>query len=437
MIDRVDPVQPAGIGAAPTVDRAAAQRRVIRVLVCIQVLGGVGVSIGLAVSTLAAARMSGSDVIGGSALTCAVIGAAGAAVLVARIAGRAGRRPSLTLGYLVGAGGGAVAALAAELDRWPLLLAGLVLLGAATAAGLAARFTATDLAAPERRGRALAVVVWATTVGAVAGPNLGEPAQRLAGAIGLVPLAGPFLVCAVVFALAAVGTWTGLRPDPLLLARQAAVAGPAAASTGATTGGARVALRAAPAARLGVAGIVLCHLVMVGVMSMTPVHMGHGGATLQLVGLVISLHVAGMYALSPVFGWLVDRIGSQPVLGLGASLLVAAGVVSGLAAGDQTVLLSVGLVLLGLGWSAGLVAGSTLVSTAVPVPDRPGVQGLADVSMNVAGAVGGIAAGVTVAVGSFAVLGIGAAVLATPFVVAMVLATRRSPAPPNPVPRRP
>ena len=201
----MDPVHPAGTGASPDVERAAAQRRVLRVLVCTQVLGGVGVSIGLAVSTLAAARMSGSDAIGGTALTCAVIGAAGAAVLVARIATRAGRRPSLTTGYLIGAVGGLIAVLAAELDLWPLLLAGLVLLGAATAAGLAARFAATDLAATERRGRALAVVVWATTVGAVAGPNLGAPAQQLAGPIGLAPLAGPFLVCTVVFTLAAAG----------------------------------------------------------------------------------------------------------------------------------------------------------------------------------------------------------------------------------------
>ena len=196
-------------------------------------------------------------------------------------------------------------------------------------------------------------------------------------------------------------------------------------STAANPGGARAALRAAPAARLGVAGIVLCHLVMVGVMSMTPVHMGHGGATLQLVGLVISVHVAGMYALSPVFGWLTDRLGPRVVLGLGASLLVVAGVVSGLAAGDQTARLGIGLALLGLGWSAGLVAGSTLVSTAVPVPDRPGVQGLADVSMNVAGAVGGIAAGVTVATSSFAVLGIGTAALTLPYLVALLLGTRR------------
>ncbi len=283
-------------------------------------------SIGLAVSTLAAARMSGSDAIGGSALTCAVIGAAGAAVLVARIADP-GRPPAVADRGLPGRGGRRADRGAGRRagSLWPLLLAGLVLLGAATAAGLAARFTATDLAAPERRARALAVVVWATTVGAVAGPNLGEPAQRLAGAIGLAPLAGPFLVCAVVFALAALGTWTGLRPDPLLLARQAGAgagrsgrgldrqrppAGAAGRTAGGTGGPARGGRDRAVPPGDG------------RVMSMTPVHMGHGGATLQLVGLVISLHVAGMYALSPVFGWLADRVGPQPVLGAGG---VAAG----------------------------------------------------------------------------------------------------------------
>ena len=176
---------------------------------------------------------------------------------------------------------------------------------------------------------------------------------------------------------------------------------------------------------MGVAGIVLFHLVMVGLMSMTPVHMGHSGATLQLVGLVISLHVAGMYALSPLFGWLADRVGPRAVLGAGAALLMAAGLVSSLAAGHQTALLATGLVLLGLGWSAGLVAGSTLVSTAVPVPDRPAVQGLADVAMNVAGALGGIAAGLTVATTSFAVLGVAATVLATPYLLVLLLARRR------------
>ncbi len=344
-----------------------------------------------------------------------MIGAAGASFVVSRVATRSGRRPALSLGYGVAALGGAGAVVAVSVGSAAGLLVALVLVGSATAAGLAARFAATDLAAPDRRARALAMVVWATTVGAVAGPNLAGPVQGVAGGLGLEPTAGPFLLCTCAFTLAAVGTWTGLRPDPLLLARRAegAAAGPPADAAEA-----RAALRASPAALLGLGGIVVGHLLMVGLMSMTPVHMDHGGATLAVVGLVISLHVAGMYALSPLFGWLADRAGRPRVLALAAALLLASGVLCALAGPADTGLLTVGLVLLGLGWSGGLVAGSALLSESVPVRVRAGVQGMADVAMNVSGAAGGIAAGLLFAGASYAVLGVVAAVFATPYLMA-------------------
>ncbi len=405
------------------VDIGAVQRRVLLVTASTQVLGGVGVATAIAASALITTRLSGSEALGGTAVTCTVIGAALAALALARVAGRSGRRPALTLGYGLGAAGGAGAVLAVSLGSAIALLVALVFVGAATAAGLSARFGATDLAEPDRRARALSLVVWATTIGAVAGPNLAAPVQVLAARAGLDPGAGPFVLCTVAFALAAAGSWLGLRPDPLLLARadQDGAGPPAAPQPGAV----RAALTASPAALLGLAGVALAHLVMVGLMSMTPVHMDHGGATLAVVGLVISLHVAGMYALSPLFGWLADRLGRILVLAVGGVLLVAAGVVSALAGPADTALLSVGLVLLGLGWSAALVAGSALVSESVPLQVRPGVQGVADVTMNVAGAVGGIAAGVIVAGASYAVLGIAAAVLVAPYLLATGVMGRR------------
>jgi MFS family permease len=405
---------------------AAVQTRVLLVLSATQVLGGVGMATALAVSTLVASRLSGSEAVGGTALTCVVLGAAGASLVVSRVATRRGRRPALTLGYGVGALGGTGAVVAVAMGNAPALLLALLFVGAATAAGLAARFAATDLARPDRRARSLALVVWATTVGAVAGPNLAGPVQALAGRIGLVPATGPFLLCAVAFALAAAGTWAGLRPDPLLLARDTVDAAPAPAVQGAEV---RAALRASPAAQLGFGGVVLSHLLMVGLMSMAPVHLDHGGATLAVVGLVISVHVAGMYALSPVFGWLADRAGRVPVLALGGVLLLSAGVLCALAGPTDSVLLGAGLVLLGLGWSAGLVAGSALLSESVPLRVRPGAQGLTDVAMNISGAVGGIAAGLVVAGASFTVLGVGAAVLTVPFLLtAGVVAVRPRPA---------
>jgi MFS family permease len=398
-----------------TVDPAL-QRRVLVVLAGTQVLGGVGIATALAVATLVAARLSGSEAVGGFALTSVVIGTAVAALAVSRVAAGAGRRPALVLGYGIGALGGVATALAVAAGSAAALLAALPLLGAATAAGLAARFAATDLAAPDRRARALAMVVWATTVGAVAGPNLAGPVQRAAGALGLVPETGPFLLCALAFGAAALLTLAGLRPDPLLLARDAERRAGAPERTGAAQ--ARAALLASPAALLGVGGVVVGHLVMVGLMSMTPVHMDHGGATLAVVGLVISVHVAGMYALSPVFGWLADRAGRVRVLGLAGALLLVSALLCAAAGPTDTPLLATGLVLLGLGWSAALVAGSALLTESVPLEARAGAQGLADVAMNVSGAAGGIAAGLVVAGASFAALGIAAAVLVMGCVVA-------------------
>ncbi len=389
------------------------------VLAAAQLLGGVGVAAGIAVSSLVAAELSGSDVVAGAALTAMVIGAALAAYPLSRLASRRGRRPALVLGYLVGTAGGALAVVAVGLGSAPLLLVAMVPFGAATAAGLAARFAATDLAAEHARARAISVVIFAVTVGAVLGPNLAAPAQSVARTLGLVPAAGPFLLCGTAFALAAVVIAIALRPDPLLLAK---ASGGADGAEDVPAGvGSWPALRAAPMAQLAISGIVICHFVMVAVMSMTPVYMHHGGAELSVVGFVISLHVAGMYALSPLFGVLSDRVGPVRVLVLGAGLLIAACVLAGTAGVADVLHLTVALVTLGLGWSAGLVAGSALVTDAVPMADRAGVQGLSDVAMNVSGALGGVVAGLAVAVSSYAVLGFTAAALVTPFLVLFLL----------------
>ncbi|MBW0094132.1 MFS transporter, partial [Pseudonocardia sp. KRD-188] len=304
---------------------------------------------------------------------------------------------------------GAVGAL--SIGSWPLLLVALVPFGAASAAGLAARFAATDLAEPGSRARSLALVVWAVTVGAVAGPNLAGPMQELARALGLVAQSGPFLLAAVTFGAAAAVVSAGLRPDPLVLAREREAAVPTTVPA-APARSAWSAAREHPTALLAIGAIAVSHLLMVGLMSLTPVHMHHGGATVSVVGLVISLHVAGMYVLSPLFGVLADRWGRRPVLVVGAVLLVAAGLVAAPAAPTDPAMLAVGLVALGLGWSAALVAGSALLTDAVPLADRARVQGLSDITMNVAGAAGGVLAGVVVAVAGFGALGLGVAALA-------------------------
>lgn len=397
----------------------ATQRRVLVVLTAAQVLGAGGVAAGVAVSALAGAELSGSPAVGGIAATASTVGSALLALPAATLADRRGRRPALLLGYGAGVLGALLAVLALAVRSWPLLLVALVLFGGGAMAGLAARYAATDLALPHRRARALSIVVWASTAGVIAGPNLAGPAGRIAEVAGLPAPAGAFLVAALVFLAAALCAAFGLRPDPLVVARSAEPAGVSCPAHG----GVEITAPRAPwrrlrgQTRLALAGIVLCHAAMVGLMSMTPVHLDHGGHSLAVVGVVVSLHAAAMYAASPLFGWLADRHGRVPVLGLGVAFVVAAAGIAGTAQGGDAPQLALALIVLGFGWSAGVVAGSALLTETVPPAERPGVQGWSDLLMNAGGACGGVLAGVLVTAGSYGVLGLVVGFAALPLLV--------------------
>lgn len=387
------------------------QRRTLRVLFASQMLGGVGVGIGIAVGSLLTQDISGSATLAGLPQTFSVLGGALAAVPLARLMGARGRRPGLAVGYGVGAVGALLVVAATFTGSLPLVLAGMALFGTSTATNLQARFAATDLARSEHRSRALATVVWATTVGAVAGPNLMAPASGLATSLGLPRYAGPFAWSVLAFALAAAVLLVALRPDPMLVAQQEHRAG-GIQMRRASLRESFAAVRRSPAAVLGLASVAVSHTVMVAVMVMTPVHMHDGGmGALNLIGLVVSIHVAGMYALSPVVGWLSDRIGLLPTSVVGWVALLAATALAGAAGPTSGAQLSVGLFLLGLGWSFGLVAGSTLVSESVPGDVRTGVQGASDLVMGVCGAAGGALAGVVVGSAGYGVLNALAAAL--------------------------
>lgn len=407
----------------PAVDARAAQRRTVRALSTAQVLAGVGVASGVAAGSLLVADVTGSEALAGLAQTGGVIGAALAAVPLARLSSRQGRRRGLVTGLLVASTGAVVVITGAVTGLLPVLLLGTLLVGVASAVTLQARYAATDLAEPRHTARALSVVVWATTVGAVLGPNLMEPASRLADGVGLPSLSGPYLVTGGALLLAAAVVAVTLRPDPLLTARQ--LRGEHQPPPHAALLPTLRVVRGAPGAALGMSAIVLGHAVMVMVMVMTPVHMQHVEVTLEVIGLVISVHILGMYALSPLVGMASDRWGPRPVIGLGAATLLASTAVAGTAAGDAVPQLGLGLFLLGLGWSCTLVAGSALLSGSVPDVDRPAVQGAGDTLMNVGGALAGAAAGVVVAVGSYGWLTAWAAVLVVPLVVALAMGARR------------
>jgi len=405
-------------------DRAAVQRRTLGVLSAGVALGGLGVTIGITVGGLLAREVAGGDAAAGLGQTASVLGAALVAVPLARVSDRRGRRAGLALGYGVAVLGALVVVGAAAVSSLPLLLAGLFLFGAATSSGLQARYAAADLAEPEHRGRALSLVVWATTVGSVLGPNLAGPGDDLGRALGLPALGGAFVLSIAVFLVVVLGALLLLRPDPLLLARRlAAASDPAGPPPRSGSAAALRAVWATPGGRLGLTAVVVSHAVMVGLMVMTPVHMGAGhtgsaeGTTLRVIGLVISVHVAGMYLFSPAVGWLADRAGRASTVALGGVLLLVAAVVAGTAPAGAALQLGIGLFLLGLGWSCGLVAGSTMVSESVSAQLRPTAQGATDLLMGLGAAVAGAVGGPLLALGGFDLVALASAALVVPLAV--------------------
>ncbi|WP_351225610.1 MFS transporter [Streptomyces sp. NPDC002133] len=403
----------------------ALRRRITPVLIISQILGGLGVATGIALATVLAQEVSGTEALAGLAPTATVAGTALLSLPLAALMTARGRRPGLVLAYLIGAVGAGVVVVAAVIGSFPLLLLGMAAFGAASSANLQARFAAADLAEPDRRARAISTVVWATTIGAVLGPNIAAPAGRSVSGLGIPAAAGPFLWAAGVFLISALVVAVLLRPDPLLTARALAPAeeGP---REGRSLRTAVRTVRGSAPARLALVTVAVSHTAMVSIMSMTPVALSHHGAGIELIGLVISGHIAGMYAFSPVMGWLSDRLGRLTVIGLAVGLLSCAALLAG-TAGASHARTAVGLFLLGLGWSAGLVSGSALLTDSVPGPARAAVQGLSDLTMNATAGIGGVVAGLIVSNAGYGWLNaVGACLLLPLAALAMHRALARS-----------
>lgn len=389
-------------------------RRVLTVLVLSQALGGAGMAAGITVGALLAEDLLGSTGLAGLPVALFTAGAALGAAVIGRVSQRLGRRPGLALGHAVAALGSVGVVAAAAGERAGLLLFSLFVYGAGTATGLLARYAGADLAPPERRGRATGTVLMATTLGAVAGPNLVGPTGALAHAYGLPRLAGPFLLAAFAYTAAGLVLLVWLRPDPLHLARRRPAHGAPA-----TTREPEERERFSPGVVTGTTVMITAQLVMIAVMTMTPPHMtGHGHST-QAAGFVIALHVGAMFLPSPLSGLLTDRLGRLPVAAASGAVLLSAGVLAGIAPPGSVLLLSCALVLLGLGWNLALVSGTALITDAAPPDSRASVQGLADVGMSLAGATGGMASGLVVAGGGYPLLAVAAGTLAVAVIPAV------------------
>ncbi len=367
-----------------------------------QMFGGIALAGSMPAGALLAISLTDSEVFAGLVQTAGVLGAAIFALPLARIALTKGRRPALASGYGLGIIGAILVIAGAVSRQIALVLVGSLFVGVASAASLQARYAATDLALPQNRARSLSYVVWATTIGAVLGPNLLNFSGSVGMSLGLPQLSGAYVIAGIALTFAVVVLMVALRPDPFQLAtklRQNQDPGTKIQHPKLRDGIEH--LRTRPRAVLGIGAISIGQVVMIMVMVMTPVYMARVDVTLQLIGLVISVHVAGMYAFSPLVGIAVDRFGRVPMILAGVVILTASCIISALAPADNVVILGIGLFLLGLGWSFTLIAGSTLVTDSVEANERPSVQGLSDLAMNAVGALGGVAAGIIMWWGGF------------------------------------
>ncbi|WP_084653548.1 MFS transporter [Nocardioides insulae] len=403
--------------------RRRVQRRTLRVVVAGQVLGGAGLAAGVTVGALLAEQMLGRSGLAGVPTALFTLGAALTAYLVGRVTQRSGRRVGLAWGFGAGGVGAIGVVVAAAVDSVPLLFVSLFVYGAGSATNLQARYAGTDLAPPTSRGTAVSVALVSTTLGAVAGPNLVAPLGRLAVQWGLPALSGPFLLAAVAYLAAGLALFVLLRPDPLLLARELE-----RTSTGRPDEqdlpGDRLVPRPDAGAYVGATIMVLTQISMVAIMTMTPVHMRAHHHGLADVGLVIGLHIAAMYLPSPLTGLLVDRVGRTVMAVASGVVLLLAGVTAAFSPGDSLAGMVAALVLLGLGWNFGLIAGTALVVDATVPENRPRTQGSIDVLVALAGAGGGMLSGLVVSVSSFAVLGLAGGALALALIPALVWAHR-------------
>jgi MFS family permease len=362
----------------------ALQAKTVKVLAGAQILNGIGVAGTVAAGSLLVASITDSETLAGLAQTSSVLGAAALALPLARLTSRGGRRLALSVGYIAGVIGSLLAILGGSRENIYFMLLGTFFVGAASAAGYQARFAAIDLATNESRARQLSFVVWGLTIGAVAGPNLMEPSGNLAENFGLPRLVGPYLISATTLFLATFVIQIFLKPDPYLMAAKAGTAGNNARRS------TRVALQHIKSNRralFAILSIAIGHIAMVSIMVMTPVHMAHVDVTLTIIGLVISIHVLGMYAFSPIVGILSDRLGRVRTIQIGIATLLLSASISGFAAADNALTLGLGLFLLGLGWSFTLIAGSQFKTSA---------QGASDLVMNLSGAGGGALAGLII-----------------------------------------
>ncbi|KTD86822.1 MFS transporter [Paenibacillus etheri] len=397
-------------------------RKTLMIVIISQIFGGAGLAAGITVGALLAQNMLGTDSFSGVPAALFTLGSAGAALFVGQLSQRFGRRSGLATGFLIGGLGAIGVVISALTNNILLLMFSLLIYGAGTATNLQTRYAGTDLAVPTQRATAISIAMVSTTFGAVAGPNLVNVMGKFAESIGVPALAGPFILAAAAYMIAGLILIVWLRPDPLVVAKAIAEVQSSNQSYSEHSIGNTASINK-KGVIIGANVMVLTQVIMIAIMTMTPVHMGHHGHGLKSVGLVIGFHIGAMYLPSLLTGILVDKIGRRAMAIASAVTLLLAGLTAAIAPADSLFVLIIALSLLGLGWNFGLISGTALILDSTTLSTRAKTQGSVDVLIALAGASGGALSGMILAGSSYTILSLGGGILAL-LLIPVVLSSR-------------
>jgi MFS family permease len=418
MVRRADPTRQA---ESRTRDASRSRARALALLATTSAIGGSGLAAGGTAGALLGAQLTGTEAAAGLPLGVLVLGSAASALLISRSTSQLGRGLSLALGYAVGVAGALLVVLAAVIASLTTLLLGSLLLGGANASIFLTRYAAAEVGGEAGGGRALGLVFFSTSIGAVASPLLLGPSGDLAQNVGLPRLSGLYAIACVAFSVAGLllgGASHTIRPGhagvaALLRADETTPPTWRELADGADAG----------PATFGVAVLATVNFVMVAVMAVAPVHLMAHGQSLEMIGTAISAHVAGMFAPSPISGWLTDRVGPLAVVAIGFLLVLIAAVYGVTINQADAHAITVMLVILGVGWNFGVVGASALIAGSAPLAFRVQVEGIGEVAMGIAAAVAAPAASLIIAVAGFTSLSLLVATLAA---LAIASTTRRA-----------
>jgi MFS family permease len=394
-------------------DRPAIRRATMGLLLT-QSIASAALITSTTVNPIVAAQLSSQEALAGLPSALMLVGASVAAYPAGRLMGRLGRRYGMLIGCAVGLAGTLVCGFAVITSALPIFLAGLLLLGAGRGTLDQGRYAAAEINPPQHRARALSIVIFGGTIGAVLGPGLVAPSSQVAASLGLHDLAGPYFTTGVLLVVAAIVVAILLAGDLRGIARRVAQQF-ATATTETNPGDVETRNRASlpksgavatifgrPGARTALITMLCAQATMVMMMAIIGLYMTHHEHGLGDVSLVTMVHVLGMYALSPVLGQIVDKVGRRNMIAISATVIAAGCIVAPLSI--ETPWIALALFLIGLGWSGCYITGSTLLTDALGVNERARVQGANDTLINISSAAGSLSSGILLQVFGFNIL---------------------------------